>query len=173
MKMKRTTSPLWAFLLSSWVAVSALAEVEVYLLAGQSNMHGLGPLKELPPEGRKTPARVFFWNGNTFVPMVPGKTTNLPLVYGQVLPYAPSSKERWFIARDEIRTQMQAADSRSGKPAAIPGAWMVHTDGVPLLKDHLHYSGVGQWRLGKAFAKAMMEAQRAAPGNTHQQETSE
>lgn len=57
-----------------------MAEFEVYLLAGQSNMYGLGSLKELPAEAGKAPAQVFCWNGNTFVPMVPGKTKTSGIV---------------------------------------------------------------------------------------------
>lgn len=273
-----------------------VAEAEVYLLAGQSNMQGLGQLKELPSDAQRPPAKILFWNGTTFEPLNPGKTKlssrpgefgpeigfaaemaakkpehpiylikfyiggqplhygwngpkwiggkpgpnrktfypgtgpedpniglhyrrmqamfekalatlnknkiaykvrgvawmqgeadsknktsaseyasmlrllksrlqqdlknrNLPLVYGQVLPYSPPLER--FVCRDEIRRQMQEADGRSGKPQAIPGAWMVSTDDFPLRVDHVHYNTEGQLRLGKAFAKTMIEAQAA------------
>jgi hypothetical protein len=85
------------------------------------------------------------------------RTPDLPLVYGQVLPHSPP--EARFVARDVVRARMQAADHRSGAPEAIPGAWMVSTDGFPLLKDHVHYDTKGQWDLGQAFARTMLEAQ--------------
>jgi hypothetical protein len=273
---------------------AASTVAEVYLLAGQSNMEGVGKLKELPAETLKAPGNVFYWNGTVFERLVPGKTKtsaagqfgpeigfaaglatarpetpvylikfaiggqplhygwknekewvgapptpkrmtfypgtapadpnaglrylamrasfaralaaldankvaykvrgilwmqgeadakhaaaareyaqmlrllktrleqdlktpDLPLVYGQVLPYSPA--EARFVARDDVRFQQQAADHRSGKPEAIPGAWMISTDGYTLNPDHVHYDTPSQLRLGSGFAKTMLEAQ--------------
>lgn len=48
--------------------------VTVYLLGGQSNMQGLGKVAELPePMSREIP-HAFFWNGQTFEPLVLGQT---------------------------------------------------------------------------------------------------
>ena len=272
----------------------APVEAEVYLLAGQSNMEGVGKLGELPEEAKNVSGKVFFWTGTAFEPLVPGKTRtappgrfgpeigfaaglaaahpatpvylikfaiggqplhygwrnstqwvgappapkratfypgespdnpnaglhylamracftkalaaldaqkvaykvrgivwmqgeadakhetaakdyarmlrllktrleqdlktpNLPLVYGQVLPYAPALAR--FVARDMVRAQQMAADHRSGKPEAIPGAWMVPTDGYKLNPDRVHYNADSQWRLGDSFAKTMLTAQ--------------
>ncbi|MFD2158052.1 sialate O-acetylesterase [Rubritalea tangerina] len=82
----------------------------------------------------------------------------LPLVFGQVLPYTPALDR--FTHRTEIRQQMAAADSKSGKSESIPTTTMVSTDPFPLLKDKVHYNAEGQLLLGQAFADAMLELQK-------------
>jgi hypothetical protein len=62
-----------------------------------------------------------------------------------------------FVYRDQIRAQQAAADADSGSPDAISNARMVSTDDFPLNSDTVHYSGEGQFRLGSAFAKKMLE----------------
>lgn len=81
--------------------------------------------------------------------------TDLPLVFGQVLPHDPP--EARFTHRDEIRVEMALADQNSGDSKAIPGARMLPTDGIPLLSDNVHYTTAGQWELGTAFADALAE----------------
>lgn len=53
---------------------AAAAEVDVYLLGGQSNMQGIGRLADLPADVPREPAQTFFWNGRTFEPLVVGTT---------------------------------------------------------------------------------------------------
>ena len=79
----------------------------------------------------------------------------LPLVFGQVLPHEPALPR--FTYRAEIRQSMAAADADSGKDEAIPHAKMVSTDGMPLLKDTVHYNAEGQLQLGQAMAKTLQE----------------
>ncbi len=81
----------------------------------------------------------------------------VPFVYGQVLPYEPALTR--FVARQEVRASQQAAHCLSGQPVAIRGAWMVPTDGMPLLPDTVHYAPVGQAMLGEAFALGMFQAE--------------
>lgn len=60
----------------AFAATSAFAaEVKVYLLAGQSNMQGLGKVSGLTA-AQKAPAGIFFWrlDGKGFEPLRPGKT---------------------------------------------------------------------------------------------------
>lgn len=47
---------------------------DVYILSGQSNMQGVGLLAELAEDDRKPCENVFFWNGNSFEPLIPGRT---------------------------------------------------------------------------------------------------
>lgn len=79
--------------------------------------------------------------------------SELPMVYGQVLPHEPAAPR--FTHRTETRQQMAEADADSGKPAAIPNAKMVSTDGFDVLADTVHYSAQGQLQLGEAMAAAM------------------
>jgi hypothetical protein len=83
----------------------------------------------------------------------------VPLVYGQVLPYEPALTR--FVARREIRASQQVAHCLSGQPAAIRGAWMIPTDGMPLQPDTVHYAPVGQAMLGEAFALGVLQAEEA------------
>ena len=83
---------------------------------------------------------------------------DIPWVFGQVLPYSPALTR--FIARETVRAQMEAADSRSEKIEAISGVRMVSTDELPLYPDHVHYTTEGQKTLGMAFAKAMLEVEK-------------
>lgn len=82
--------------------------------------------------------------------------SGLPMVFGQVLPHEPAMSR--FVARQEIRTQMAAADMDSGKPQAIPQCRMISTDGYPLKEDTVHYNTRGQIMLGTAMAKGLSEA---------------
>ena len=79
---------------------------------------------------------------------------SLPMAFGQVLPHEPALPR--FTHRREIRAAMAAADERSGKPEAIPGARMVSTDGFGLLADTVHSDAAGQVALGRALAEALM-----------------
>jgi hypothetical protein len=81
----------------------------------------------------------------------------LPLVFGQVLPRPPESN--FYSFREQVRDSQARAHWNSGKPAAIPGAWMVATDGMPVEKQGLHYTAEGQIRLGYAMAVAMVQMQ--------------
>lgn len=78
---------------------------------------------------------------------------SLPMVFGQVNPHEPPLDR--FTYRDEIRDQMAAADSASGRPESIEGVSMVSTDGFGMLPDTVHYNAAGQLRLGKEFAVAL------------------
>lgn len=49
--------------------------VDVYLLAGQSNMQGVGKVAELPEAWRATIAGVWFWEGDAFETLDPCSTT--------------------------------------------------------------------------------------------------
>lgn len=48
--------------------------VDVYFLAGQSNMQGCGKLSELNGQANKPLAKVYFFNGKSFELLVPGQT---------------------------------------------------------------------------------------------------
>lgn len=76
------------FALGSVPAIAA--EVDVYLLGGQSNMEGQGDIGELTEAQREFPGEVFFWNGKTFEPLVVGKTatSNRPERFGLELSFA-------------------------------------------------------------------------------------
>lgn len=50
------------------------AEVDVYLLGGQSNMQGVAQLADLPADLPREPANTFFWTGREFEPLVIGTT---------------------------------------------------------------------------------------------------
>ena len=52
----------------------ARSGADVYLLAGQSNMQGLGRVAELAPDMRAAPSGVLFWNGTGFEPLDPTST---------------------------------------------------------------------------------------------------
>jgi hypothetical protein len=81
----------------------------------------------------------------------------VPFVLGQVLPHAPPLAR--FTHRDEIREQQRRADMRSGAEEAIPGCWLVPTDGMPLQADTVHYNALGQAMLGQALALGVLQAQ--------------
>lgn len=85
---------------------------------------------------------------------------DMPFVFGQVLPHEPAAAR--FTHRREIREQMAACDSASGKPEAMKNTSMVSTDGLTILPDTVHYDAAGQLKLGKAFAAAMAKLQPAA-----------
>jgi hypothetical protein len=85
-----------------------------------------------------------------------GTPTDLPLAFGQVLPYEPAMER--FTHRTEIRAGMAAADMDSGQPEAMPRTKMVSTDGFGLAPDTVHYNADGQLRLGRALASAMRVA---------------
>lgn len=82
----------------------------------------------------------------------------LLFVFGQVLPHAPALER--FTHRVQVRQSMANADCRSGHADAIPDVYMVSTDGLPLLEDTVHYDAEGQIRLGSAFGRALLDADR-------------
>lgn len=55
-------------------AMASAAEVDVYLLGGQSNMQGIGKLADLPADVPREPTDTFFWNGKAFEPLIVGTT---------------------------------------------------------------------------------------------------
>lgn len=64
-------------ILTAWMLWSSMvfpAEVEVWLLGGQSNMQGIAKVDELPAEMAGEIPHAFFWNGSDFEPLVLGKT---------------------------------------------------------------------------------------------------
>lgn len=63
-----------AALLALNISVASAAEVDVYLLGGQSNMQGLGKIQELTKSQKQLPSNIYFWNSQAFEPMVVGKT---------------------------------------------------------------------------------------------------
>ena len=63
---------LFILFLPLFISVQASDTAEVYLLAGQSNMQGIGKLKNL--KDKPSFKRTFFWNGKEFEAMTPGKT---------------------------------------------------------------------------------------------------
>ncbi|MBC2593668.1 hypothetical protein H5P28_05270 [Ruficoccus amylovorans] len=85
---------------------------------------------------------------------------DLPMVYQQALPF-PIETPR-FAYRDEVRDQMRRADCRSGEDVAVSQAYMVSTDGLPLISDLVHYDAAGQLMLGQQMALAMSEARQMA-----------
>lgn len=72
----------WLVIIGSGGA--SAAEVDIYLLGGQSNMQGIGKLADLPADVRREPADTFFWNGKAFEPLVVGttRTSNRPGEFG-------------------------------------------------------------------------------------------
>ncbi len=82
---------------------------------------------------------------------------DMPLVFGQVLPHVPAMER--FTHRNEIRAQMAACDSESGKPERMKNTAMVSTDGLSLNSDTVHYDAAGQLALGRAFGNAMKKLQ--------------
>jgi hypothetical protein len=62
-----------AALLASAILFSAplhAAPVKVFLLAGQSNMRGMGDPADLKPPYTESPATVKIWEGKSWVPLV-------------------------------------------------------------------------------------------------------
>ncbi|AMV31392.1 hypothetical protein VN12_04690 [Pirellula sp. SH-Sr6A] len=53
---------------------SSRMTVDVFLLGGQSNMQGVGKVKELPADVPKEIPFTFFWNNGRFEPLILGKT---------------------------------------------------------------------------------------------------
>ncbi len=84
----------------------------------------------------------------------------LPIVFGQVLPHEPPLER--FTHRNEIRAQMAACDSESGKPESMVNASMISTDGLTLLPDTVHYDAAGQLELGMKFGRAMIQLCRSS-----------
>jgi hypothetical protein len=81
------------------------------------------------------------------------KPSDLPLVFGQVLPHEPAADR--FTHRETIRAVMAQADGRSGSEKALPRSAMVPTDGLGLLPDTVHFNAAGQLALGRRFAKVL------------------
>lgn len=72
--MKRTLLSLALAVFTALPASAAERPVDVYILSGQSNMQGIGSLAELSDEDRTPCPNVFYWNGKSFEPLVPGRT---------------------------------------------------------------------------------------------------
>lgn len=64
--------PLVVVLLS--LCFASAEEVDVYLLGGQSNMQGIGKIKNLSEQVHGSVKNVSFFRGGSFVPLVVGKT---------------------------------------------------------------------------------------------------
>jgi len=70
--MKLKTLVFCAALTAS--VLSYAAPAKLYIFSGQSNMQGLGKLKELTKEQKKSYPNVHYWNGKEFVKLIPGLT---------------------------------------------------------------------------------------------------
>ena len=72
------------------------AEVDVYLLGGQSNMEGQGAITDLFVAQKQFANEVSFWNGGQFEPLVVGKTptSNRPERFGLELSFAHEMAKR-------------------------------------------------------------------------------
>lgn len=71
------THPMKALLSTICLLSSAFISaetVDVYILSGQSNMQGIGKLKNLGETFKKPRQNTFFWNGKNFEKLIPGKT---------------------------------------------------------------------------------------------------
>lgn len=66
------------------------AEVDVYLLSGQSNMQGSGRIADIPADVPREIPNAFFWNGMEFEPLVVGKTkvSGKPETFGPEIGFA-------------------------------------------------------------------------------------
>jgi hypothetical protein len=66
------------------------AEVDVYLLSGQSNMQGSGRIADIPADVPRKIPHAFFWNGKEFEPLVIGKTkvSSKPETFGPEIGFA-------------------------------------------------------------------------------------
>jgi hypothetical protein len=84
-------------------AMASAAEVDVYLLGGQSNMQGIGKLADLPSDVPHAPAATFFWNGKAFEPLVVGatRTSNRPGEFGPEIGFAtalpPNGRDHYMV----------------------------------------------------------------------------
>lgn len=74
---------------------------------------------------------------------------DLPFVYAQVLPYQKRASSA------EVRQAMADIDQDSGKPEAIPGAFMVATEGMKAQGDKVHFNTGGQLALGRKLAQTL------------------
>ncbi|QQL45867.1 sialate O-acetylesterase [Sulfuriroseicoccus oceanibius] len=65
-----------SFLILVWLQCASLwaAEVDVYLMAGQSNMQGLGKVDQLSPQRIDRVQHCYYWNGSAFEVLIPGET---------------------------------------------------------------------------------------------------
>ena len=79
----------------SLATLATAAEVDVYLLGGQSNMQGIGKLADLPAKIAREPADTFFWTGKAFEPLVVGttRTSNRPGEFGPEIGLATALPE--------------------------------------------------------------------------------
>ena len=85
---------LAAVVFSSSPAIAA--EVDVYLLGGQSNMGGQGAISDLTEPQKQFSNKVYFWNGKEFEMLVVGKTmtVNRPELFGLELSFAHEMAKR-------------------------------------------------------------------------------
>ncbi|MGC4016966.1 MAG: sialate O-acetylesterase [Luteolibacter sp.] len=92
------------FLVLCLIVPSLAGEVDVYLLAGQSNMQGIARLADLPARDLSPVQGVMFWNGKEFEPLTPGKTRSSANEgeFGPELAFAhaiPSPKRPVFLIK--------------------------------------------------------------------------
>jgi len=65
----------WAlFGIATTCSTAQAADVDVYLLGGQSNMQGIGKIANLPADVAKQIPHAYFFNGKSFEPLIIGKT---------------------------------------------------------------------------------------------------
>ncbi|MDD2598281.1 MAG: sialate O-acetylesterase [Kiritimatiellae bacterium] len=86
---------------------------------------------------------------------------NLPFVCARILPYQvrPGSAA--------VRQALDNIDQDSGSPAAIPHLFTVHTEGLGVHTDNVHFNTPGQLGLGRLLAQSMsyrgLEIPRSTP----------
>jgi hypothetical protein len=74
LRVVRASLLLGVVVVPMWTLSASSREVDVWLLGGQSNMQGIAKLAELPPDLPETIPHTFFWNGNSFEPLLLGQT---------------------------------------------------------------------------------------------------
>lgn len=82
-----------SFLLFSSLNLRA-AEVDVYFLAGQSNMEGRGAVGELTSTQAAQVPGVFFWNGESFIPLAGGASRPNAEWFGPELSFGAEISKR-------------------------------------------------------------------------------
>jgi hypothetical protein len=75
---------------------AATRPVDVYLLGGQSNMQGIGAVKDLADADRRPCTNAYFWTGGTFTTLVPGETKTSQRVgeFGPEITFARAMAEQ-------------------------------------------------------------------------------
>jgi hypothetical protein len=70
--------------MSSW-ALAQESPLKVFVLAGQSNMHGAGASDELPANLRQPSKDVLVYQKGAWVPLEPGKTFGPEVTFGRAM----------------------------------------------------------------------------------------